>query len=95
MGLSLDIKITTIYYYVKDTFKSDKGIINVFDLTTDYNNVGVHAKRCRVAYLDELIVMSTSNGLVFKGLLCVYEGYYIWDSINKIYLPVDVNSGII
>jgi len=95
MGLCLDIKVSTIYYYVKNTFRNDNAIFNIFNLTTDYHNIASKSLRCRVAYFTELELMSR-NGLVFdNGLICIYEGYYIWDATNKIYLMVDVNTGII
>jgi len=95
MGLCSDVKITTIYYYVQNTFKNDRGICNVFNLCDNYETVK-NAQRCRVAYYDELELMARASGLVFdKGILCVNDGYYMWDSINKVYWKVDVNSGVI
>jgi len=93
MGLSLDIKVSTVYYYVKNTFKNDKAIFNIFSLTKDYNIASV-SPRCRVACFTELEMLAT-NGLIFEGLLCIYEGYFIWDATNKMYLMVDVNAGVI
>ena len=94
MGLCTDIKITTIYYYVQNTFRNDRGIVNIYNLSDQYS-IASQSKRCRVAYYDELALMATSNSLVFQGLLCISEGYFIWDSTNKIYLMVDANSGMI
>ena len=94
MGLFSDFKISTIYYYVQDTFKNDKGIINVFSLSDNYDKVSQELK-CRVACYDELEIMA-HNSLIFnKGLICVYEGYFIWDNINKIYFKIDVDFGMI
>jgi len=94
MGLSLDIKVSTIYYYVKNTFKNDRGLCNIFDITDSYTKAS-QGMRCRVACYDEIEIMSR-NGLVFDNcLLCIYEGYFIWDATNKVYLMVDVNTGVI
>jgi|GEM_PF-3316331 len=94
MGLCLDIKVSTVYYYVKNSFKNDKAIFNIFNLTTDYHNIASKSLHCRVAYFTELEIMATNN-LVFEGLICIYEGYFIWDATNKVYLMVDVNTGIV